>query len=467
MLLCILLCSIFFTQFTYCDSKTSKWWESFVPVSEENVELVSSIRSDSALFKQLNEAVQPISKPEKFIHMGKSLDAAIEKFQLLGNSDSKHVHQGIIFIKQKNLKALEDILYAVSDPHSIHYGNHLSHVEVTSITADLKSIRHVTTYLKRKGFRIVDKSLGLEFLTVEAPVSVWESTLNTQFFHFQSTAADGQVAALHRAKEYSLPAALHAHVTTIFNIIDFPDVEYFATHITKTIDAKDIGTLARTKHGFVTPEMLNSFYDVRNNTGNHLSSQGVFETLGQSFSPVDLKYFQTFFGLAVEPVAADINGHESDRACRQNEDNCIEANLDVQYMMAMAQHVPTTYYYWGGKDFVLDWVVEVSKMASPPLVISISYGADERGLPASYADTFNVMAMKLGVRGVTITASSGDDGALSSSVRKNPMHCGYSPSFPATSPFVTAVGGTQVSPANVTLCKYCLIMYVMIGSREW
>ena len=48
------------------------------------------------------------------------------------------------------------------------------------------------------------------------------------------------------------------------------------------------------------------------------------------------------------------------------------------------------------------------------------------------------------VRGVTILASSGDDGAVSPSAASNSMYCGYNPSFPATSPYVTAVGGTMV-----------------------
>jgi tripeptidyl-peptidase I len=50
----------------------------------------------------------------------------------------------------------------------------------------------------------------------------------------------------------------------------------------------------------------------------------------------------------------------------------------------------------------------------------------------------------LALRGVTITVSSGDDGAISSAARHNPMFCSYAPSFPASSPYVVAVGGTMV-----------------------
>jgi tripeptidyl-peptidase-1 len=56
-----------------------------------------------------------------------------------------------------------------------------------------------------------------------------------------------------------------------------------------------------------------------------------------------------------------------------------------------------------------------------------------------------VQAIKLGVMGVTIVAASGDDGANSRNVRTNRGGtCGYVAIFPASSPYVTTVGATQV-----------------------
>jgi len=176
----------------------------------------------------------------------------------------------------------------------------------------------------------------------------------------------------------------------------------------------------------------------------------VYETIGQTFSPSDLTLFQKQFSLPLEPVSHVIGGHSDNHACATaHGNNCIEANLDVQYLMAVANNVPTTYYYWSGDDFLLDWIQQVANMVSPPLVFSISYGVDETELPASYGRDFDVIAMKLGVRGVTILASSGDDGAVSPTASRDSMRCGYNPSFPATSPYVTAVGGTM-GPENHT-----------------
>jgi subtilase family serine protease len=148
---------------------------------------------------------------------------------------------------------------------------------------------------------------------------------------------------------------------------------------------------------YVTPALLNRFYNIANNDGGGLGSQAVYETIGQTYSPTDLTVFQRKFGLPVQAMAQVIGGHASNNACRaHNGNDCIEANLDVQYLMAVAQSVPTTYYYWDGDDFLLEWIQQVSEMPSPPLVFSISYGADETELPDSYGQHFDIQAMQLG-----------------------------------------------------------------------
>merc|ERR1712070_506253 len=74
---------------------------------------------------------------------------------------------------------------------------------------------------------------------------------------------------------------------------------------------------------------------------------------------------------------------------------------------------------------------------NPPLVNSISYGGPEPLMAASVLNTFNTEAMKLGAQGVSIFVSSGDDGVAGNAARGNATACGYEPSFPATSPYIT------------------------------
>lgn len=79
-----------------------------------------------------------------------------------------------------------------------------------------------------------------------------------------------------------------------------------------------------------------------------------------------------------------------------------------------------------------------------PQVISNSYGDDEQSVPRDYATRICNMIGLMGLRGITILESSGDTGvgaACMSNDGKN--NAEFTPQFPATCPYVTAVGGTQ------------------------
>ena len=107
-------------------------------------------------------------------------------------------------------------------------------------------------------------------------------------------------------------------------------------------------------------------------------------------------------------------GHVSDNACQNSLNDCAEANLDVQYLMAVCQSTPTNYYYWNSTtDYWEGFLIDLSNRvtSATPLVVSISYGSREYYFSTSYLRSFNIEALKLAAQGVTLIASSGDDGA--------------------------------------------------------
>ncbi|KFO10110.1 Tripeptidyl-peptidase 1, partial [Balearica regulorum gibbericeps] len=89
----------------------------------------------------------------------------------------------------------------------------------------------------------------------------------------------------------------------------------------------------------------------------------------------------------------------------------------------------------------LAWLLLLSNMSSLPWVHSVSYGDDEDSLSLAYMERVNMEFMKAAARGLTILFASGDDGA---GCRRVPggNHT-FRPSFPASSPYVTTVGGTS------------------------
>ena len=243
--------------------------------------------------------------------------------------------------------------------------------------------------------------------------------------------------------EYSLPVEIAAHVLGVFNVCDVPPPPRSGAKLVGRVPSNaELAAAKKNSSGgtiipnYVTPALLNKVYSIDSNIGSSQVSQGVFETGNEYYSPSDLSAFQSYTGLPQESVAVDIGGHQENNACGIGD--CLEGNVDVQYMMGVSQVTPITYYYFHKNNFILDWLVAVASMASPPLVLSVSWGASDSFFSTSYMTSANDQAKILSAMGVTLIAASGDDGV------NGGAGCGYTTIFPASSPYFTAVGATNV-----------------------
>eukprot|EP00598_Pedospumella_elongata_P007545 CAMPEP_0184969134 /NCGR_PEP_ID=MMETSP1098-20130426/1976_1 /TAXON_ID=89044 /ORGANISM="Spumella elongata, Strain CCAP 955/1" /LENGTH=558 /DNA_ID=CAMNT_0027490869 /DNA_START=52 /DNA_END=1728 /DNA_ORIENTATION=+ len=365
------------------------------------------------------------------IHMEQSLLDARDDLSQSGYPLASAEHEVVFAVNQKNIDQLEKILFEVSDPKHEKYGKFLNRQEVANLTSNAVGTQSVSNFLNKNGIRIVKSTPHGEYITASAPVSQWERLFATTFYTFNQRDAKKPVT---RAHHYSIPSELADHVSAVFNTVQLPP---------RVPAKKALSQKVEGKAGSITPALLNSYYDITSNKGSPKVSQAVFESLGQYYSPSDLSLFEKTYNIPQQDIAVDIGGYVSDSECVADANNCIEANLDVQYLIAVSQTTPTTYWYEDAADSFLAWIQAVAASDAPPLVNSISYGAVENEMPKSIVNAFNTEAMKLGVQGVTIVVSSGDDGVANFQARTNPKKCGYNPSFPASSPYVTAVGATM------------------------
>ena len=386
-------------------------------------------------------AADAVRKAATMIHMETSKYESRDDFIKLGSADDEQMHEVVFAVKQRNVDKLHDMLMEVSTPKSAKFGQFLSRAEVGNLTANTDATEFLTSYLKDSGAQIVKTTPYGEYISAVAPVGAWEKMFATTFYYFQH--AQNAFVPITRAVHYSIPAVLADHVSAVFNTVQMPP----------RVSPKKLMRLksdAPEKAGSITPAVLNSYYDITSNTGSTLASQSVFESLGQYYSPSDLSEFETNYDIPQQAIAEDIGGYESDAECTEDANNCIEANLDVQYLIAVSQKTPTTYWYEDAVDSFLAWIQEVAASENPPLVHSISYGAIETEVPQAIGDAFSTEAMKLGLQGVSILVSSGDDGVANFQARSNPNKCGYTPSFPASCPYVTAIGATQGAESGST-----------------
>lgn len=363
--------------------------------------------------------------------------------QQIHHMTSDFIHEVTFVIRQRNMIELTTILNDVSDLRSVNYGRHMTKEEVAQLTSNPEARDAVVSHLTDSGATIVAETLHGEYITANASISVWESMFNTQFFMFHQQKHDSTIRKFVRAESYSIPIGLQLHVEGVFNAVDMPP-PYMGSFgkLVLADEGAEENTLATTS--FMVPSTLRKFYNVSNTKGSSASTQAVFATIEQYFSPSDLAKFQSEAKLPLQKVFKSVGGRSSDAVCVADPDSCAEGNLDVQYIMAASPISPTTYWYsgnsWSG------WLKSVANTPKPPLVFSISYGSEEDFVSVSEKKAFNTEAIKLSAIGVTIVAASGDDGAVSRELRSGGSAvCSYVSIFPASNPFVTAVGATSVS----------------------
>lgn len=202
---------------------------------------------------------------------------------------------------------------------------------------------------------------------------------------------------------------------------------------------------------------------------SHGSNQSVAEFYSEFYSNTDLSKFFALSGLpnATIPsqnVFGDLPNNYSNPGG--------EAQLDVEYIMALAPGADTFFYSmrdynpFDGQNHTnegfLAYLTYVSRQTNPPLVHSLSYGDNEADVfnqsnpnAIAYANACDQAFMTLGMQGLTFLFSSGDDGIGSAIIREDPdAACQKAvPEWPASSPYVTAVGATQMTNKYLPICE--------------
>jgi tripeptidyl-peptidase-1 len=204
---------------------------------------------------------------------------------------------------------------------------------------------------------------------------------------------------------------------------------------------------------FTTPNNIATYYGTNylQNT-NPTNRQAFIGLIGQYFSPSDLNNFFNYFGLPSSNVSKIVGINNSTNAG-------LEASLDVQYIMGVGLNVPTWFWSFNQNTTFDDLFFFLSNLtnAEIPYVVSMSYEFFFES-PSLYPTMLllNQEFMKLGIRGVSVFAGSGDGGFGGRNAPSNSSLCqNFVAKFPASSPYVTAVGATmwstQYSPACDTL----------------
>ena len=201
----------------------------------------------------------------------------------------------------------------MSDPDHPSYGNYKTREEVAALTANPDATAAVESFLKSNGVSNLEITPFGEYIKAEAPISMWEKIFSTTFFQYSRSAKNARQGLIVRTSQYSLPGEIAAHVSTVFNTVQFEiSSNYFAMPSTKQNSHRGIGlnpsrgsgaqaaggisaaatSVLNPPTGVVNPAFLNKYYNITSNTGSAQVSQAVYESLSQTLSTYDLYLFQ-------------------------------------------------------------------------------------------------------------------------------------------------------------------------------
>jgi tripeptidyl-peptidase-1 len=326
---------------------------------------------------------------------------------------------------------LKDHLDQVSYPNSPNYGNHMSYQELNKLMKPPSTrIQTIYKWLKTHGVfaASIRTNPAHDILEFDMTVRQAEVLLSTEYYQLKNG-----LSTIHRSPSLQLPTQVVHHI----------DIVGPTTHVPHATSFQPLKPL-QSNAAFTTPPSLRLQYGIESTTSKTTnSSLGIVGFLDQHFDPKDIAYFWKHFDNKISGKHGKItvNGPNSSPTGE-------EATLDVSYGSAMSNGLPITFWSTAGQqpgnpanEPFLQWLNDVAKNAAPPYVFSISYSDNENGVEVAFAQRVEVELQKAGARGITIIDSSGD-GGVGGSQPDNSCKT-FQPTFPASSPYVTAVGGTS------------------------
>ncbi|OAX43341.1 subtilisin-like protein [Rhizopogon vinicolor AM-OR11-026] len=392
-----------------------------------------------------------------------------------------HMLELKIALPQPKFPELEQHLWEVSDPSHTRYGAHLSKEETDALMAPHpETLDIVSEWLASHGLAEEDliRSSANDWVTIHVPVGLAEDMLNTTY-HVYKDSKTGE--SMVRTTSYSLPEILHEHVDLIQPTTMFARFKAFKSSLHWTdlaqppVSNSPNGTITgpagnqvdASCNNTVTISCLKQLYNsVGYNTsatnGNQLGLTGYLEQYANNMDLQQFYQLENPSAYGSNYTFVSINGGLNNQSYA---DAGIEADLDTQFGFGLTWPTPGTFYSTGGEPpFTPDmlsptdtnepysyWLDYVLSQDTLPQTISTSYGDDEQTVPYTYATRVCAGMAALGARGVSVMFSSGDGGVGDGDANPATQEC-YSndgrnvtkflPAFPASCPYVTAVGAT-------------------------
>jgi subtilase family serine protease len=339
--------------------------------------------------------------------------------------------------------ALDALVAAQQNPASPQYHQWLTPDQFAAQFGMAQSdLDRVQSWLQQQGFTVDSTARSRNMIRFSGTVSQVESAFATEMHYYQS----GSEKHFAPSTALSLPAALARVVSGIRNLNDFrPRAQH--------IPARGAFTSSVSGSVFFAPGDIVTTYDVQPLYSAGVNGAGqTIVVAGQSAIQVsDIENFQSAAGLTKkDPNLLLVPGSGDSTVVLGGDEG--ESDLDVEWSGAMAPGANILFVYTGSSTSygVFDAVTYAIDEKLAP-IISLSYSTCEVALTSSDVTTLEGIFQQGAAQGQTAVTASGDQGSTACSgdtQLTTAQQETVSVNYPASSAYVTGIGGTEISAAD-------------------
>ncbi|KAK7053680.1 family S53 protease-like protein [Favolaschia claudopus] len=395
--------------------------------------------------------------------------AAPSGFTSLGAASDSHMLTLKFALTPKNIPGLEQKLASISTPGSSEFRQWLSKDEVKAfVQPSNETVSAFKSWASANDLTPTVLSPNADWVSLTLSVATANKLFGARFETFTHQALTQPIT---RTLSISLPSELVGHVKVIHPSTSFSTSTFASDpiyppsrrNIEKQLTVQRDAEAGKGCDGIeipMTPACLQKLYGMPS-TPAAQQNNSVMVTGYWSTSPnrTDLSTFLEDYRSDIPstttydliPIGHDgVQMPPSEAGILQ-----LEANLDIQYTLGLVTGVPVQFLsvetpsteVEGVATAFLETSLYLEGLENPPSVVTTSYAPTETDFGESMTRRLCDSYMALSARGVSVLFASGDGGVRGThDYRSIPGFCennDFLAIFPASCPWVTAVGATQ------------------------
>lgn len=345
--------------------------------------------------------------------------------------------------------ALDQLVAAQQNPASPLYHRWLNPDQFAAQfgVADA-DITTVSSWLEREGFVVGAVSRSRNRISFSGTAGQVAAAFGAALHNYKGRGETSSQMA--PSADLSIPAALGSIVHSIGNL------STFRPHSNVVIPSprpQPQYTAGGNQVAYLVPPDVATIYDVNPayGAGNYGNGQTI-AIVGQSaVLAQDLANFQTALGVSIQPQTLHLVPGTGASTIKSGDE--LESDLDLEYSAAMAPGALVSFYYVGNSRSynAFDSIVYVidNDLAG---IISVSYASCEPNMGSAGIAALDLSLEQAAVQGQTVVVAAGDYGSVSCAENAlNSPVVQHAPAvnYPASSPWVVAMGGTQFPDADL------------------